>query len=196
MRAPLAEVALAAFAAWLWWRSPSLAGFLPGFVVAAFYLLIVIVDLEHRLILHPVSLSAALVIGLIGLLDPSRGLAKTLWGGAAGLAIFLILYLFGEVIARVLAKLRRQAMTEVAFGFGDVMFAGVIGLTVGWPGVVLALFLGILAAGIFSLVYLLAMLARRRYTAFTPIPYGPFLALGASVVYFGGRALFEGTVGR
>ena len=194
-RAPFAEAVLAGVAGWLWWRDPRLAAFLPAFVVASFYLLIVIIDLEHRLILHPVSLSAALVIGLLGALDTSRGLAKTLWGGVAGFAIFLILYWFGELFARVLTRLRRLPLREVTFGFGDVMFAGVIGLTVGWPGVVLALFLGILGAGAFSLVYLLVMLARRRYAAFTPIPYGPFLALGASLVYFGGGALFQGALG-
>jgi prepilin signal peptidase PulO-like enzyme (type II secretory pathway) len=32
------------------------------------------------------------------------------------------------------------------------------------------------------------MLARRRYVAFTPIPYGPFLVLGALLVYFGAGA--------
>ncbi len=79
----------------------------------------------------------------------------------------------------------------MAFGFGDVTLAGLIGLVVGWPAVVLALLVGILAAGVFSLGYLLVMLARRRYTAFTAIPYGPFLILGASLVFYGGKGLFQ-----
>jgi leader peptidase (prepilin peptidase)/N-methyltransferase len=72
----------------------------------------------------------------------------------------------------------------VPFGFGDVNLAGLIGLAVGWPGVAVALVLGIFAAGAFSLAYLAWMAARRRYAAFTPFPYGPFLVLGALAVYF------------
>jgi prepilin signal peptidase PulO-like enzyme (type II secretory pathway) len=60
----------------------------------------------------------------------------------------------------------------------------VVGLAVGWPGVLVALLLGIFAAGGFSLGYLVWMAARRRYSAFTPLPYGPFLILGALAVYF------------
>ncbi len=102
-----------------------------------------------------------------------------------------MLYLLGDVFAKSLARARGRSLDEVAFGFGDVTLAGLIGLIVGWPAVVLALLVGILTAGLFSLGYLIMMLARRRYTAFTPIPYGPFLILGASMVHFGGRELFQ-----
>ena len=124
------------------------------------------------------------------MLDPARGAIKTLLGGLAGLAIVMILYWMGGLFSRLVARLRGQELDEVAFGFGDVTLAGVIGLTVGWPGVVLALVLGILAAGIFSMGYVIVMTLRRRYSAFSPIPYGPFLILGALLVYFGGRGLF------
>jgi hypothetical protein len=54
-----------------------------------------------------------------------------------------------------------------------------------------ALFLGILAAGEFSLVYILYLVVMGRYRAFTPIPYGPFLVLGAGIVFYGGQAAIE-----
>jgi prepilin signal peptidase PulO-like enzyme (type II secretory pathway) len=66
----------------------------------------------------------------------------------------------------------------------------VIGLVVGWPGVVLALFIGVLVAGAFSLTVMLVQLARRRYSPYLPFPYGPFLVLGGLLVYLGGRGLF------
>ncbi len=65
-------------------------------LVAWVFLLITVIDLEHRLILHVVSLPAAAVLGLISAFDPARGPAKTLIGGAAGLGIVLILFLFGQ----------------------------------------------------------------------------------------------------
>lgn len=167
------------------------AALLVGSVVAFVFLLITVIDLEHRLILHIVVFPAALVLGLMQILDPSRGAAKTLLGGLAGAGSFFVLYLLGDVFARVLARARGRPLDEVALGFGDVTLAGLIGLIVGWPAVVLALLVGIVTAGLFSLGYLFVMMARRRYTAFTPIPYGPFLILGASLVHFGGRGLFE-----
>jgi prepilin signal peptidase PulO-like enzyme (type II secretory pathway) len=175
----------------LFLRDPRLAVLIPGITVGFAFLLISVIDIEHRLIPHLVVFPAALFLGLMQALDPTRGVAKTLLGGTAGAGSFLLLYLLGEVLSRLLARVRGRPLDEVAFGFGDVTLAGLIGLVVGWPAVVLALLVGILAAGLFSLGYLLVMLARRRYTAFTPIPYGPFLILGACLVYYGGRGLFQ-----
>jgi prepilin signal peptidase PulO-like enzyme (type II secretory pathway) len=156
------------------------------------FLLITIMDVEHRLILHAVSLPAAALLGVLSALDPAHGLVKTLLGGSAGFGIVLLLFLFGGLFARWISHWRGQPLEEVAFGFGDVTLSAVIGLVVGWPGVILALFIGILAAGAFSLLYMLIQLLRRRYSPYMPFPYGPFLILGALLVYIGGRGLFTG----
>ena len=187
----IVELAGIGGATWLYLRDPRPSVLLPGIAVGLVFLLIAVIDIEHRLIPHIVVVPAALGLGLLQILDPSRGAARTLLGGLAGAGSFFLLYLMGEAFARLLARARGRALDEVAFGFGDVTLAGLIGLIVGWPAVVLALLVGILTAGLFSLGYLLVMLARRRYTAFTPIPYGPFLILGASLVFYGGRGLFE-----
>jgi prepilin signal peptidase PulO-like enzyme (type II secretory pathway) len=155
------------------------------------FVLITIIDVEHRLILHIVTGPSALIIGFLGVLDPGRGLQKTVEGGVVGFGAVLLLYLLGGLFARFVARSRGQALDEVAFGFGDVTLSGVIGLTVGYPGILMALFIGILAAGEYSLVYILYMIIRRKYQAFIPLPYGPFLILGASIVYFGGQPLIE-----
>jgi prepilin signal peptidase PulO-like enzyme (type II secretory pathway) len=175
----------------LYLRDSRPAVLLPALLVGVTFLLITIIDFEHRLIPNVIVLPAAVVLGAIGILDPSRGAVKVLAGGLAGAASFYVLYLMGGVFARAMSRARGQPIDEVAFGFGDVTLAGLIGLIVGWPAVVLALLIGILAAGVFSLGHVLVSLVRRRYSAFTPIPYGPFLILGASLVYFGGRALFQ-----
>lgn len=194
-RAPVVEAVSTLAASWLYGRDPSPTAFLPGVLVFTIFLLIIVIDIEHRLILHVVSGSAALIIGLLSAFTPGRGLEKTLLGGLAGFVIVFGLYYLGGLFGRFMARLRGQELEEVAFGFGDVTLSGVIGLTVGWPGVVVALFLGILLAGGFSVLYVIYMLLRRRFTFFTPIPYGPFLILGALVVYFGGRTAFEGLLG-
>jgi leader peptidase (prepilin peptidase) / N-methyltransferase len=191
VRAVLVELVGITGALALYLRDARASVLLPATAVGFIFLLITVIDIEHRLILNVVVFPAALVLGLMQALDPARGPLKTLLGALAGAGSFLILYLLGEAFARLLARLRGRPLDEVAFGFGDVTLAGLIGLVVGWPAVTLALLVGILAAGVFSLGYLLWMVARRRYAAFTPIPYGPFLILGASLVYYGGRGLFQ-----
>jgi leader peptidase (prepilin peptidase)/N-methyltransferase len=169
--------------------------YLPGLLVGLVFLLIAVIDVEHRLILRVVVIPSAVVLGLVGSLQPTRGPMKVLLGGLAGFLILWVMYLLGLAFSRWLARRRGAPLDEVAFGFGDVMLGGLIGLVVGWPGIVIAVVTGILLAGAYSLGYLLFMALLRRYAAFTAIPYGPFLLLGASLVYYGGRAAFESLAG-
>jgi leader peptidase (prepilin peptidase)/N-methyltransferase len=189
------ELASAAFAVWLYRRDPSWAVFLPGLLVGLIFLLITVIDVEHRLILRVVAIPAAVVLGVIGALQPNRGPLKVLLGGLAGLTILWLMYLLGLAFSRWMARRRGTSLEEVAFGFGDVMLGGLIGLVVGWPGVVIAVVTGVLLAGAYSLAYVIFMSLRRRYSFFTAIPYGPFLMLGACLVYYGGRTALETLMG-
>ncbi|MCW5887649.1 MAG: prepilin peptidase [Anaerolineales bacterium] len=146
-------------------------------VVLAYFALVTVIDIEHRLVLHPVSLFGALALGALGAWR--HGLLPTLGGGAAGFLLMLGLYFSGELIGRLLARLRRQAWEEVALGFGDVNLAGVIGLLLGWPAILPGLMAGILLAGAYSLGFVFVSLMRGRYSLFASIPYAPFLCLGA-----------------
>lgn len=171
--------------------SPHSFAFVKGLTVASFFLLVLVTDIEHRLILHSVTIPAAVVFLVLGSLTPTKGFLTTLLGGLAGFWSVYLLYLLGGAFALLMAKLRGQELEEIAFGFGDVTLSGVIGLIMGWPGVLISLLLGVLFAGAFSLIYILTMLALRRYNPFQPIPYGPFLVLGASLTFYGGAELIR-----
>jgi len=195
-RAVAVELAAIAGTAMIYLRDPAGWPVATGIVAGFVFLLITVIDVEHRLILHVVSLPSAVALGVLRSLDPAQGPVKTLAGGAAGFLALLVMYLFGQVFGRWIASRRGRPIDEVPFGFGDVMLGGVLGLALGWPGIVVGIFLGIFAAGLFSLGFLLVHLARRRYAAFLAIPYGPFLVLGAAFVLYGGKetlqALFAG----
>jgi prepilin signal peptidase PulO-like enzyme (type II secretory pathway) len=180
---------------WLFTTAGSAKEFALGLLVSTILLLILVIDIEWRLILHVVTGSSALIWLGVSLVDPDSDVVKILIGGAVGFALVFLFYLFGILFARLMARMRGQELEEIAFGFGDVTLSGLIGLIVGWPGVVLALFSGIMLGGIFSLGYLAFMAARRCYTAFIPIPYSPFLIMGTGLVYFGGRDLFINLLG-
>ena len=190
-RVPLIEVVTVVGVLCLYRRNPTPISFGLDGLVLVFFLLIVVIDVEHRLILHIITGPAALIFSLIGVLKPDQEVGLILLGGLTGFGLVLVLYLFGWVFAHMIARLRGKVLEEVAFGFGDVTLAGVLGLIVGFYGVLMTLFIGIITAGIFSLVYLVFMVLRRQYQAFLPVPYGPFLVLGASMVYFGGPTVIE-----
>ncbi len=171
-------------ALWIW--SANAADFWPALIICAVFLLITVIDIEQRLILHIVTIPAALVFFIIGVLNPELGWRRTLVGGVLGFGIFFLLYVLGGVFARWTSARRGMDNDEVALGFGDVTLSTLIGLVVGFPAVIEALLRGIIYAGVISIVIIVVMLVRRRYTTFQPIPYGPFLILGSLWVYFQG----------
>ena len=192
LRGLLVEAALAAGLplVWVWATRPEAEGFPPwlrfgvGAVVLALLVLITVIDIEHRLILRIVVLPAVLFVAVAGSLDPSRGPVKTLVGGAVGFGIMYAVYLLAEVYTQVQNRLRGKPMEEVAFGGGDVNLAAVVGCLVGWPGVLLALMIAIFSGAAYSLGIIVPQLIRRRYSPHSVIPYGPFLVLGAFLLYF------------
>jgi leader peptidase (prepilin peptidase)/N-methyltransferase len=189
------ELLSLALAVWLQQRQPGIAVFVPALLVGLVFLLIAVIDIEYRLVLRIVVVPSAALLAVIGALQPNRGPVKVLLGGAAGFLILWVMYLLGLAFSRWMARRRGTPLDEVAFGFGDVMLGGLIGLVVGWPGVIIAVVTGVLLAGVFSLGYVAVMILRRSYSSFTPIPYGPFLLAGACLVYYGGRTALESLIG-
>ncbi|HFC08467.1 MAG TPA: hypothetical protein ENJ54_01240 [Chloroflexi bacterium] len=172
-------LALAVAAGAALWLSPPKWGFWAMWALVMYALIVIVMDVEHRLILHSVSGAGAL-LGL-GLGVWRHGWLATLLGGAAGAGVMLALFFLGNAYA--LWKARRAGEPppeEPALGFGDVTLMGGLGLLLGWPGVWAGLTFAVLLGGAFSLLFLLYGLLRwRRWRLDAYIPYGPFLMLGA-----------------
>ncbi len=160
-----------------------LARFLSAVVVLSAAILIAVIDIEHRLILFVIVIPAAAAVTFSGW-AAGRDVAAMLWGGLAGFGVVLGVFLLGQLFSLVVALVRGRPPDEIVFGGGDVVLAGLIGLMVGWPAILLALLIATLASGAFSAGYLMIQILRRRYRAFTPIPHGPFLLLGGLALYF------------
>jgi len=82
------------------------------------------------------------------------------------------------------AKSKGEEINEIALGFGDVNLACVIGLLLGWPGIIAGIFLAIILGGVVSGIFLLVQLLRKKYHAFQALPYGPFIVLSAILLIF------------
>jgi len=204
VRAVVVEVAAGLLTAYLWfWAArtgaplaETVAVYLAALVLVLGCLLITVIDIEHRLILWGVVWPLALVVAATGFVLPGHGVSKTLVGGIAGYGLTLGIFVLAELYARALQQLRGRPLDEVAFGGGDVNLAGIVGLAVGWPGVLLSLTLAILVGGLYSLGYIVVQVARRRYTPHMAVPYGPFLVLGALAVYLYGKDFAAWMAGR
>ncbi|GAB4581133.1 MAG: hypothetical protein Fur0022_38800 [Anaerolineales bacterium] len=172
-------------ALWLWnsAEAQQRLGVVLGALVLIYFAVIVVIDYEHRLILHLTSwfgVGLGLLVGTI-----LSGFVDTLMGGAVGYGMMYLLYYLGGVFTKWMARLRGQKIDEVALGFGDVNLTGVLGLMVGWPNIVIALFLSVLTAGAIGGLLLVSKLISRKYRSFmTAMPYGPFLILGAFLMLF------------
>lgn len=149
-----------------------------------------VIDMEHRLILHPTSIAGALLALVLGTI--SHGLTPTLLGGLGGLVIMLGFYFFGVLFARIRARrMRAQGMEvddEEALGQGDVILVTVLGFLVGWPLVWFLILISTILGGIVSFFLVIGLLITRRYNAnalMVFIPYGPYFIAGTVfIVYF------------
>jgi prepilin signal peptidase PulO-like enzyme (type II secretory pathway) len=167
---------------YLYLFTPSSLGFPLSCLLIVIFSIVFVIDVEYREIYTVITLSGAMVCLLCGW--KLHGIMITLWGGAAGYIIMLVLYLLGIVFNRTMEKIKKIEMNEVALGFGDVTLSGVLGLVLGWPGIVAALVQAILFGGIFAGGILLVSRMRRNYQPFMAIPYAPFLIIGASILLF------------
>lgn len=166
----------------LWVFPPDRFGFWMILPCMLYFALVAVIDIEHHLILHVVSLAGAVIVIPIGLIW--NGLVSTLIGGLAGALIMFLLFYLGELFRSWISRARHEEVVEEALGFGDVTLSAVLGLLLGWPKITFAIVTAILLAGLASGLYLLTMLARKKYLPFTAIPYGPFLLIGAVVLIY------------
>lgn len=148
-------------------------------VLIVFSLLIVVFvyDLKHFIIpnkiIYPAILGAFLLAGLKGWVASNHFLTLThLTAGAAVFFIFLAIYLITK---------------GKGIGFGDVRYAFFMGLFLGFPKVVVGLFLSFVIGAIIGVVLIIIGSKERK----DMIPFGPFLVLGTTIAYLWGSQLID-----
>lgn len=132
----------------------------------AILILIIVTDLEHKLIFNVVVYPAT-IIALIGsfLVSPdenSPGWAVS--GALAGFLIFYGLYFLANLM---------YGGDRIPLGMGDVKLAMLLGAMLGFHRIFFCLFWGIVLGGVITLILLLT----RRVNRGTALPYGQYLAL-------------------
>lgn len=151
----------------------------------AIFMLINVIDLEHKLILFVVMIPSALLAILDAAIAPVPvpPLQSALIGGGIGFIVFYIFYQGGYLFTYIMGAMRGEKITTVAFGFGDVMMITLSGLILGLENVVFVIFISIFLGSFGAIVYLLVrLLVAGHYNLFTAIPYGPYIVAATIIV--------------
>jgi prepilin signal peptidase PulO-like enzyme (type II secretory pathway) len=155
--------------------------------VAAFYcslfIVLLVIDLEHRLILNKIvypAMAVALLISILfGIFLPQLeivpGIVQAFVGGGIGLVLFSLVVL----------------VSRGGMGWGDVKMAALIGLVTGFPLMFVALLLAVLAGGLVAGLLLALKIKRRRQA----IPFAPFLSLATIVTLLWGSNILSWYLG-
>jgi len=164
------EMATMSLFAMLWQHYGLSSRLLLATLYTCLFVVIFVIDVEHRLILNVITLSATVVALAASLVQPDPGIGNALLGGVVGFGLFYLLAI----------------AYPGAMGAGDVKLAGVIGLMTGYPNVIAALVMGVLVGGGVAVVLLTVGNRDRR----SHIPYAPCMVTGAMLtLVYGGEIM-------
>lgn len=189
-RVLLVQAAAVAMSMYIYLSPPMKIGYWAGLLLLIYFGIVIVVDMEHKLILHPTSIAGSILALTLGL--ASHGLWDTLWGGLTGLLAMLGFYYFGVLFARLRTRRMRaqglEADDEEALGQGDVILVTILGLLVGGPTLTLVMIvLSILLGGVVSFFLVVGMMVSRRYdenALMMFIPFGPYFVIGAGIIVY------------
>ena len=143
-------------------------------------IVVALIDLEHGIIPNKIILPSLVVLIILSPFWTELGLPRSFLGNdnLAGTLINSILTGLGSFLVFLLIAM----IYPNGMGGGDVKLGGVIGLLVGYPGALLALWLAVVIAGVIAIGLVVMGKLSRKDT----MPFGPFLSLGAVAALLAG----------
>lgn len=104
--------------------------------------------------------------------------AKTyLLGAAVGFLIYYMIYIGAKLVYK-----------QEAFGFGDVLLNGAIGLVLGFPNIILQSFLSFFVSLFFVLIF---AIIGKKIKLKQEIPFGPYMCISAIIISLYGDTLIR-----
>lgn len=167
-------------------------GFGPGFIImsvgVSVMLIVTLIDLEHRLIFPIVVYPAILALLILAPFWSELGFPREFFGrsGLLGSLLNSLASGFGAfLLFLTILILWRVFRSMEGVGGGDPGLAGLVGLLVGFPGVLVALWIAVVAGGVLA-IFLVVFRNKGREDV---IPFGPFLAAGGVIAFIAGDNL-------
>lgn len=150
-------------------------GFQPELVVAimffSLFVIITVSDITYMLIPDRVLLFFAVIFVGLRIWTPLTPWWDSLVGAVVGFSLLLLI----------------AVISKGGMGGGDIKLFFVIGLVLGTTNTLLTLFIAALLGAIVGLF----VVKKKKSSTKTPIPFGPFIALGAIIVYVWGNQIVE-----
>lgn len=174
-RYPLVEILSALLALGLLYRFGLSAAFLIYYLFACALLVITFIDLDYQIIPDSISLGG-IMVGLVLVMWLPISYRDALIGLVIG-AGSLIAIIYGYFLLT-----KRQGM-----GGGDVKLLGMIGVFIGWQGVLFTIFVSSVIGTVVGVAWILIQGKNMK----AAIPFGPFLSLGAIIYLFWGPIMID-----
>lgn len=153
------------------------------FLLMMFFSIVIIItfiDIDVQLIPNNLLIISILPIIAFILINQSNSYLNHINGAVLLALLFLIIGYVGKLIYKV-----------DSMGMGDVKYAGVIGLLLGWEKGILAFVIAFFsAAAIIVIMSMYKKLSRKQR-----IPFGPFLSIGCFVAFFWGAEIMNWYLG-
>lgn len=175
-RYPFVELANAVLWVAVFLRVPGWADFASGAFLCSACLALLAIDAEFRILPDRITLTGIAVGLALSFFSRVRTPASSFAGAAIGAGgLWLVAFLY-----------EKWKKVE-GMGLGDVKMLGMIGALLGASGVVVTVLLASVAGSLVGL----ALVAARRGSLQTALPFGVFLALGAVAALFWEPVLVE-----
>lgn len=148
-----------------------------NWAMAGFLIVVLVYDLKHYIIPDRVIFPAIAIAAIydvwrsdLPIIDIWRSDLFASAFGAAGFFLTIVLISRGKWM-----------------GIGDIKLAFLMGLVLGWPNILVALFLAFLMGGAVGA----GLIALKKKGLKSELPFGPFLIAGTYLVLFWGNNLFD-----
>lgn len=184
-RYPLVEAATGLIFLFIFWQF-GLTWFTVGYwALLSWLLALSLIDLDTMTLPHALTQSG------LGLGLAFQGFIGWQTGELSGMASQLMVGIIGAVLGiwlfDIITFVGSIAFGQAAMGGGDAKLAAMIGAWLGWQYLLLTGFVACaLGAFIGGGAIAIGLLSRRQ-----PMPFGPFLALGAALTIFWGEAIIS-----
>ncbi len=155
------------------------------FYIASSLIVIFVYDLKHYLIPDVVLFPAVAVTFLYRLLDFGNWSLFGIWDLEFWISAPLIYYLFASFLAAGFFLIIFMVSRGRWMGFGDVKLAILLGLILGFPNIIVGLFLAFFFGAIIGVT--LMLLDKKGLKS--ELPFAPFLILGTFLAMFWGQEI-------
>jgi prepilin signal peptidase PulO-like enzyme (type II secretory pathway) len=153
----------------------SLITLIYNLLIVSGFIVIFFMDLKYGVILNKILLPLLIIIMTYLFIINPQSLIINLACGFSAFLFFLLIALGFKFIRG-----------KDGMGGGDIKLVFVLGLFLGFPNIILALYLAFLTAAVVGIILILW---KKKNLKNTSLPFGPFLILGALICLFFGNLI-------